>query len=96
VWTLNCRIVQTAAVLAWNAIERLRDHFGDYVIVVSCDRCRHASEISPASLVPRCRDGWDEPIARVVSRFRCQCGARQVEVQIGFNKKPRGWVKNPS
>jgi hypothetical protein len=87
---------QTVAVLPWNCIQRLRDHFGDYVIVTTCRSCRHSQEFAPATLAGRCREGWDEPIARVVSRFRCRCGARQVEVQVGFNRKPRGWVKNPS
>jgi len=66
--------------LPWNSIERLRDHFGDYVIVVTCRTCRHSRELTPAFL----------------ARFRCRCGKKFVDVQIGFNRKPRGWAKNPS
>jgi hypothetical protein len=82
--------------LPWTSIERLRDHFGDYVVLVTCRHCRHARELSPAFLARRCRGGWDERLGDVIGRFRCRCGVKQVEVQIGFNHKPRGWVKNPS
>jgi hypothetical protein len=82
--------------LPWHSIERLRDHFGDYVVVITCRACRHSRELAPAFLARRCRGGWDEPMARVVERLRCRCGGKSVEVQLGFNHKPRGWSKNPS
>ena len=82
--------------LPWNSIERLRDHFGDYIIMVTCRSCRHAREMTPAFLARHCRGGWDEPLANIIARFRCRCGKKLVDVQIGFNNKPRGWVKNPS
>jgi hypothetical protein len=63
---------------------------------VTCLSCRHSRELTPAFLARHCRAGWDEPLARIVGRFRCRCGGRQVEVQLGFNRKPKGWVKNPS
>jgi hypothetical protein len=83
-------------VLPWNAIERLRDHFGDYVIVVTCRACKHSREVTPAFLARHCRGGWDEPLASIVTRFRCRCGKKSVDVRLGFNRKPRGWSKNPS
>ena len=82
--------------LPWQTIERLRDHCGDYVVVVRCRACRHQREMTPAFLARLAPGGWDEPLARLVGRFRCRCGARQVDVQIAFERKPRGWVKNPS
>jgi hypothetical protein len=82
--------------LPWNSVERLRDHFGDYIVVVTCRSCRHSREMTPAFLARHCRGGWDEPVANIIARFRCRCGKKFVDVQIGFNKKPRGWVKNPS
>ncbi len=82
--------------LPWHSIERLRDHFGDYVVVITCRACRHSRELTPAFLAQQCRGGWDEPMARVVERLRCRCGGKSVEVQLGFNHKPRGWSKNPS
>jgi hypothetical protein len=82
--------------LPWNSIERLRDHFGDYLIVVTCRHCKHSRELTPAFLARHCRAGWDEPVAKIIARFRCRCGKKLVDVHIGFNRKPRGWVKNPS
>ena len=82
--------------LPWNSIERLRDHFGDYVLVITCRHCRHTREITPAFLARRCASGWDEPLARIIPRLRCGCGRKSVDVQVGFNRKPRGWSKNPS
>ncbi len=95
-WTATKRTAHTFTVLPWSSIERLRDHFGDYVIVVTCRGCQHAREIIPAFLARHCRDGWDEPLARIIARFRCRCGSKSVDVRIGFNRKPRGWLKNPS
>jgi hypothetical protein len=96
VWTEDADPAHTRDVLPWSCIERLRDHFGDYVIVVSCRTCGHSREMTPAFLARHCRAGWNEPLANIVARFRCRCGKKLVDVQIGFNHKPRGWVKNPS
>jgi hypothetical protein len=41
VWTVHAALHTLRTVLPWNAIDRLRDHFGDYVLVVSCRSCRH-------------------------------------------------------
>jgi hypothetical protein len=82
--------------LPWNCLERLRDHFGDYVLLVTCRTCRHSRELTPAFLVRRCRAGWDEPLASIVTRLRCRCGRKGADVQVGFNHKPRGWTSNPS
>lgn len=95
-WTHADGAAQTRHMLPWTSIERLRDHFGDYVIVVTCRTCRHARELTPAFLARHCRAGWDEPMVNIVARLRCQCGKKGVNVQVGFNHKPRGWVKNPS
>src|ERR1700746_900071 len=73
-WTAANSAGQTHRMLPWNSIERLRDHFGDYVIVVPCRTCRHAREMSPAFLARHCRRGWDEPLATVIARLRCRCG----------------------
>jgi len=96
VWTARRASRHTARMLPWNSIQKLRDHFGDYVIVVTCRACRHSREVAPAFLARHCRAGWDEPIANVVARLRCRCGKKSVDVQLGFNRKPRGWSKNPS
>ena len=82
--------------LPWNVIERLRDHFGDYVLAVRCRRCGHGCELAPASLARRSSGGWNEPLAAVIARLRCRCGSRRIEVQLAFNRRPRGWSKHPS
>ena len=95
VWTNHGLLPKLSFMLPWNSIERLRDHFGDYVIVITCRLCRHTrgnhSGLSCAPLRKR-----DEPLARMVPRLRCGCGGKSVDVQVGFNRKPRGWSKNPS
>jgi hypothetical protein len=96
VWTRDTDIADTAQMLPSNVIERLRDHFGEYVVVVTCRHCRHARELTPAFLARHSRSGWDEPLANLIARLRCRCGRKAVDVQVGFNNKPRGWVKNPS
>lgn len=95
-WTLARLTGDTRAMLPWNCLERLRDHYGDYVLVVTCRSCRHSRELTPAYLAHRSRNGWDEPLAKIVARLRCSCGGKRPEVQVGFNRKPRGWSSNPS
>lgn len=78
-----------------SAIKYLRDYGGDYLIFVRCRGCRHVREIEPVSLARRV--GWEAELAQVTSRLKCsQCGKRTVDVAIGFERKPRGWKKNPS
>jgi hypothetical protein len=95
-WTSAGAPGDTQPMLPWNCLERLRDHFGDYVLVVTCRSCRHSRELTPAYLVRRSRNGWDEPLANIVARLRCRCGGKRLDVQVGFNRKPRGWTSNPS
>jgi len=96
VWTAAGPTAQTRPMLPWNSVEKLRDHCGEYVIVVTCRSCLHSREMTPAFLARHCRSGWDEPLTNIIARFRCRCGKKSVEVQVGFERKPRGWVKNPS
>ena len=95
-WTVAGSTLHTRDMLPWSCVDRLRDHFGDYVVVVTCRSCRHSRELTPAFLARHCRRGWDEPLAGIIARLRCRCGRKLVDVQVGFNRKPRGWVKNPS
>jgi hypothetical protein len=95
-WTAAEAAAHTRAMLPWSSVEKLRDHFGEYVILVTCRSCGHSREMTPAFLARHCRGGWDEPVANIIARFRCRCGRKFVEVQIGFLRRPRGWVKNPS
>ena len=77
------------------AIQRLSDHFGNYLIEVRCRKCEHTRQLRPEALARIV--GWDAKFAHVASRLRCShCQSRVVEVRIGFSRRPRRWSKNPS
>jgi hypothetical protein len=77
------------------AIDKLSDHSGAYVISITCRECRHDREILPQSLANIL--GWNVTLKQACTRLRCsKCQARQVDVQIVFNRRPRGWKSNPS
>jgi Zn finger protein HypA/HybF involved in hydrogenase expression len=71
-------------------IRKLSDHFGDYVIDVRCRKCAHQREVTPHVLARIF--GWNADFRKVTARFRCsKCHGRNVDVQIGFKRKPRKW-----
>ena len=77
------------------AITRLSDHAGAYVIHVTCARCRHAREVEPRALANIL--GWNSTLQQACARLRCsKCQAREVNVEIAFHRRPRGWRSNPS
>jgi hypothetical protein len=78
-----------------SSIDKLSDHSGSFVIWVKCSQCRHEREMAPRSLANIL--GWNVTLKQACTRLRCsQCQARSFEVQIAFNRKPRGWKSNPS
>jgi ssDNA-binding Zn-finger/Zn-ribbon topoisomerase 1 len=78
-----------------HSIDKLSDHSGAYVICVSCGKCRHEREIEPRALANIL--GWNTTLKQACLRLRCsKCQARQVKVEIAFERKPRGWKSNPS
>jgi hypothetical protein len=78
-----------------SAIDKLSDHSGGYLICVTCRQCRHAREIDPRTLANIL--GWDVALELACARLRCsKCQARQFQVEIAFDRKPRGWKSNPS
>lgn len=73
-----------------DTIQRLSDHFGHYVIEVRCRKCAHRREIYPNALAKIF--GWNAEFTKVAARFRCsKCHARNVDVQIAFDRKPKQW-----
>jgi hypothetical protein len=41
--------------------------------------------------------GWNATLKQACTRLRCsKCQGRNVQVEIVFNRKPRGWKANPS
>lgn len=78
-----------------NAIVKLSDHAGAYVICVTCARCQHGREVEPRVLANIF--GWNATLTQACARLRCsKCQARKVKVEIAFHRRPRGWRANPS
>lgn len=72
---------------------RLSDH-PDAVVELRCGACGHGRDVRVEALARVV--GWDAPPAQRLERFRCsRCGARRVAIRFGYERKPRGWVKNP-
>ena len=77
------------------AIDKLSDHSGSYVICITCRKCQHVREIDPRTLANIL--GWNATLKQACTRLRCsKCEARSFEVEIAFDRKPRGWKANPS
>jgi hypothetical protein len=78
-----------------STIDRLSDHSGSYVICVTCLKCKHQREMVPRTLANIL--GWEATLEQARARLRCsRCQARKCQVEIAFNRKPRGWRSNPS
>lgn len=78
-----------------SSISKLNDHFGQYVICIQCQVCKHFAELEPATLARQ--HGWQAPFAPIVPTLHCPtCFSPRCTVQIAFEKKPRGWTSNPS
>lgn len=78
-----------------SAIDKLSDHSGAYVICVKCRQCQHQREIDPRTLANFL--GWNATLNQACARLRCsKCQSRNFQVEIAFNRKPRGWRANPS
>ena len=55
-------------------VERLADHFGQYVVRITCT-CGHTRQAHPKTLAAIA--GWDARLVDVVKRLRCsKCGKR--------------------
>jgi hypothetical protein len=69
-------------------VERLSDHFGQYVIALKCG-CGHVRHASPRSLAALA--GWDARLEDVVQRMRCsRCGRRQCSASVRQEHKRDG------
>lgn len=68
---------------------RLADHREAHVDL-RCGACGHRREVRADALARML--GWETPLKAHVRRFRCsRCGARRVEIQFGYEHRPRGW-----
>jgi hypothetical protein len=86
------KLAQMPIPLTSNA--NLSHHRGGYVIVKCCS-CGHRRDIETEALARIF--GWDRKVRLIAERFRCSnCGAKQVDVSFGYDRKPRKGMKNPS
>jgi hypothetical protein len=70
-------------------VVRLSDEFGQYAILLCCQRCRHSRTVYPNALA-RIFD-WETELAAIARRMRCsKCSAKQCELTVSFPVKPRG------
>lgn len=67
---------------------RLSDHFGQYVLILTCE-CGYARSAQPKALAALA--GWDAKLADVVKRLRCsKCGKRRCSATVRPETKRDG------
>lgn len=75
-------------------IEKLGDRFGDYVLVITCRKCKHGRRTEPHAIAKLL--GWDASLKTVEMRLRCSnCSAKDCQVTAESIPRPRGVPKNP-
>ena len=75
-------------------IVKLNDRFGDYVLVLTCRKCKHSRRTGPHPLAKLA--GWDVTLEKLAERLRCSnCGAKECELTPESIPRPRGIPKNP-
>jgi hypothetical protein len=75
-------------------ITKLSDRFGDYVLRITCRRCRHTRRTPPHALAKLV--GWEAPMAVLAARLRCSsCHAKDCDIVAEANRRPRGVPKSP-
>lgn len=69
-------------------------HHRDAHVELRCGECGHQRDVKVEALARMF--GWETVLATRLGSFRCsRCGARRVEIHFGYDRKPRGWLKNP-
>jgi DNA-directed RNA polymerase subunit RPC12/RpoP len=71
-------------------VTKLGDEFGDYLLTISCRRCRHTLISEPGTLAQRV--GWEITLGELATRLRCtECGSKECELTAQARARPRGW-----
>ena len=74
-------------------VTKLSDRFGDYTLIMTCRRCKHARHSDPHAIAKIL--GWETPLTVVATRLRCSnCHAKDVEITTELSPRPRGIAKN--
>jgi hypothetical protein len=75
-------------------VDKLGDEFGQYTLILKCDKCGHERITQPTMLGMLC--GWDARLIDVAKRMRCsQCDAKQCSLRAVPPRKPRGYQSLP-
>jgi hypothetical protein len=75
-------------------IEKLSDRFGDYVLLITCRKCKHARRSEPHALAKLL--GRDASLEKVAARLRCSnCGTKDCTLTTESIPRPRGVPKSP-
>jgi hypothetical protein len=75
-------------------INKLSDRFGDYVLLITCRRCKHRRRTPPHALAKVL--GWEASLTDLAARLRCSnCHAKDCEIATESVLRPRGVPKNP-
>jgi hypothetical protein len=70
-------------------VVKLADHFGQYVLTLTCGACGHSRTAQPKMLAHLA--GWDASLADVVKRLRCsRCGKRKCSASARHEHKRDG------
>jgi hypothetical protein len=70
-------------------VDKLSDHFGQYVILLTCS-CGHTRRCYPNTLAAFA--GWDAKLSDVVKRMRCtKCKEKKCTVRAMREIAPRGY-----
>jgi hypothetical protein len=76
-------------------IDKLSDEFGQYTLILTCDKCGHERSTPPTTLGRLC--GWDTKLTEVAKRMRCsKCGTKQCSLRAVPPRKPRGYKSLPN
>ena len=70
-------------------VVKLADHFGQYVLTLTCSACGHSRIAQPQTLARMA--GWNAALADVVKRMRCsKCGERKCTANVRPETKHDG------
>lgn len=76
-----------------SSLSKLGDHFGQYLLCISCATYRHFWELDPKVLAKQF--GWEASFAEVIATISCpRCKSKPCDVEVGFDQRPRKWGRD--
>ena len=75
-------------------VDKLSDEFGQYTLILKCNKCGHERMTQPTVFGRIC--GWDAKLADVAERMRCsKCDMKECSLRAVPPRKPRGYQSLP-